>query len=241
MRRPSKRVAAAAAILVGLALLAAIAYVTADVVAEGRLLPYTPAEAERLRIFGLFEITIQHEPPSIVDSLGSATFVAVAAVAIVALLVIWNSGADRRLMWFYGVLAAGMGYLGLDEIVGFHEAIGANLRFLGDLPGVNSPEDVVIALYAIPTAIFAFAFWGKLAASRVGFRLIALGAFLYLLAAVLDVVDTLMDEQLVELSSAVVLLAGFIAYALEDILATRSPADTSAKAPSEAPSVETPA
>lgn len=223
MRRPSKLVLIAAALLVGLALLAALGYLTADVVAEGRLLPYTPADAERLRVFDLFEVTIQHEPPSIIDSLSSATFVAIAAVALLAALVVWGRDGDRLLIWFYGVLAAGMGYLGLDEIVGFHEAIGANMRFLGDLPSVNSPEDVVIALYAVPAGAFVYLFWDKLTASRAGFRLVALGAALYAFAAVLDVLDAVMDEQLVELSSGLALLGGFMAYALEDMLAAQPP------------------
>jgi uncharacterized membrane protein len=239
VRRPSKQVAVGAGILIGLALLAALAYLTADVVAEGQLLPYTPAEAERLRIFGMFEVTIQHEPPSMIDSLGSASFVAIGAIAILTLLVVWNRDGDRTLMWFYGVLAAGMAFLGLDEVLGFHEAIGANLRFLEDLPGVNSPEDVVIALYAVPTAIFAYVFWDKLRASRIGFRLIVLGTILYVFAAALDVLDALMDEQLVELSSAFALLAGFMAYALEDILARQTAERTAGRDAKS--TIETPA
>ena len=65
---------------------------------------------------------------------------------------------QRSLVAFYLVVSAGLAFGGLDELFAIHETIGHNLQFLADIPGVSRPDDLVFALYLIPTAAFAYLF-----------------------------------------------------------------------------------
>lgn len=197
--------------------LALVAYRSAETLDSGHLLPYTKAKAERIEIFGGPRLTIQVEPPSRIDSLTTACFFGLAAISLLMTLMLRGIEGRGRERWFWAAIIVGAVYLGLDELLGLHESIGANLRFLGDLPGVNSPEDVVISLYVIPGALFLYFFWSLLRASRLGLRLLVVGFVLFVFAAALDDIDTLMDEQLVELASTVVLFAGFLVIAMREL------------------------
>ena len=97
--------------------------------------------------------------------------------------------APRTLRVLPRCSALGLAFLALDEMLALHETIGYNLDFLADLPGVNSPEDVVFALYAVPAVAFFVVYRDLLAVSRWGIRLVALGVALFGVAAVLDVAD----------------------------------------------------
>lgn len=201
--------------LVMIAALALILYATADTVEEGEILPYTTATAERVSTVLGFELTIQNEPPNRVDSLTAALLAAVGMIGMLLLLA--RPQADRRDQWFYGLLTLGAGFLAIDEILGVHETIGANMRFLGDLPGVNSPEDVVFGFYLLPALAFLIVFREKLMATRLSQWAIGLGLMLYIAAAILDVLDALLDEQFVETASIASLGIGFTAIALADL------------------------
>lgn len=200
-----------------LVVLAFAAYESADVLESGHILPYTKARAERVEVLGGPKLTVQVEPPSRVDSLTTACFFGLAAVALLMSLMLRGIEGRQRERWFWAAIVVGSVYLGLDELLGVHESIGANMRFLADIPGVHTPEDVVISLYAIPGLIFLYLFWDLLRASRLGLRLLIAGFALYVFSAALDVLDTLMDEQLVELASIVVLFSGFLVIAMREL------------------------
>ena len=202
--------------LTGLVLLAALGYVTGGTVEQGQLLPYTDSEARRVEFFGAFDITFQIEPPSRLDAVGAAILGGLAGIALLMTLVA-ASGSQSLSIWFWGLLALGAAALSLDELLGGHETIGANLRFLDDIPFTNSPEDVVIGLYALPAGAYLFAFRDRIRSSRAGLWLVGAGVALYALAAALDLLDELMDEQWVELASMSALFLGFLAIALRDI------------------------
>lgn len=199
-------------------------YASADLVDEGQLLPYTTANVERVSTVLGFELTIQNEPPNRVDSLTAALLAAIGMIGV--LLLLGRPGAGARDQWFYCLLALGAGFLAVDEILGVHETIGANMRFLGDLPGVNSPEDVVFGLYLLPALAFLIVFREKLAVTRLSSVAIALGLLLYVAAAALDVLDAILDEQLVETASIAALAVGFTAIALTDLRSGRTGRET---------------
>jgi len=202
--------------LAGLVLIAALGYLTGGTVEQGQLLPYTDSEARRVELFGAFDVTFQIEPPSRLDAVGAAILGGLAAIALLMTLVV-ASGSQSQLTWFWGLLALGAAALSLDELLGGHETIGANLRFLDDIPFTNSPEDVVIGLYAIPAGAYLFAFRDRIRSSQAGLLLVGAGIVLYALAAALDLLDELMDEQWVELASMTALFLGFLTIALRDL------------------------
>jgi hypothetical protein len=199
---------------IALALLAGGLLATVEVVEEGQLLPYNNAEAKKLSILGSFEVYVQRDPPSAVDSFGAMLLVGITGIALLLALAL---PASRDRGWFYGLLAAGTAYLAIDELLGGHETIGANIQSLGNLPGVESPEDVIIALYALPALAFLWWFRDAFRASRLGMRLVGLGLALYIVSAVFDVHGAIMDEQFVEVASMAALFAGFLCIALKDL------------------------
>lgn len=213
--RPAKGPLLAWLIAAAIGVLVLGLYATGDVVEEGEILPYTTANAERISTVLGFELTVQNEPPNRVDSLTAALLAAVGMIGVLLLLA--RPQAEARDQWFYGLLALGAAFLAIDEVLGLHETIGANMRFLGDLPGVNSPEDVVFGLYLLPALAFLIVFKQKLTVTKLSRNAIALGLLLYIAAAILDVLDALLDEQLVETASIAALAVGFTAIALTDL------------------------
>ncbi len=229
----SPLLACVAVAMVGVIFLAL--YTTADVVEEGQILSYTPANAERISTVVGVELIVQNEPPNRVDSLTAAMLIAIAMIG--ALLFLALPGARPKVQWFYSLLGLGAALLAVDEILGAHEAIGANMQFLGDLPGVNSPEDVVFGLYLLPALAFLIFFREKLASTTVSRWAITTGLLLFIAAAMLDVLDAIMDEQLVEAASIAALLVGFTSIALHD-LGKREPHDPVSSSESGAPMLD---
>ncbi|MBN1529686.1 MAG: hypothetical protein JW895_11530 [Thermoleophilaceae bacterium] len=183
-------------------LLAALA--TAEVLARGELLHYTPMTVERVRVLGGVELWVARESLARLDALNGLILGLGAAVALVT-----ATRTQREVRVCFLVLGAGLGFLALDEMLALHETVGYNLEFLASLPGTNSPEDVVFALYVIPALAFFAVFRDVLRASPWGARLVVLGVVLFGVAAALDVTDALLDEQWVEPPASAVLVAGF--------------------------------
>jgi hypothetical protein len=200
------------------------AFVTAEVLARGELLPYTPMTVERVRVLGGIDLWIARESLARLDLLNGVILAAGSAVTLVAALRL-RRRAPVRTVRFFALLAAGLGFLALDEMLALHESIGYNLDFLADLPGTNSPEDVVFALYAIPALAFFYGFRDLFAASRWGVRLVGLGVALFVVAAALDVTDALLDEQWVEPPASLVLVCGFALVAARHVSAASLPRD----------------
>ncbi len=195
---------AAALALLGL-LIAALA--SAEVLARGELLPYTPMTVERVEVLGSIELWVARESLVRLDILNGAILALGSLVAFVTAARIGSR--VPRTFRFFVLLGLGLAYLALDEMLALHETIGYNLEFLGDVPGTNSPEDVVFALYAIPAVAFFLVYRDLLAVSRWGLRLVILGVALFGAAAVLDVLDAVVDEQWVEPPGSAALVAGF--------------------------------
>ena len=215
--------------VVAIAGLLIAAFATAEVLARGELLSYTPMTVERWRVLGGVELWVAREPFSRLDLLNGGIL---AAGCIVALLTaarlrgISTAGRGEPLgrpVVFFLLLGAGLAFLALDELFALHETIGYNLDFLADLPGVKSPEDVVFAAYALPALAFFLYYRDMFAASRWGFLLVALGVGLFGVAAALDVADALLDEQWVEPPGSLLLVAGFAFVAARHLSAASGP------------------
>jgi hypothetical protein len=194
-------------VLAGLALLAAA---QADVVAEGRFDPNTGTIIRKVEVFGvtIYQSTSGFLEPDVITG---AILVGLSAIGLV-LTILLDSGDDSldRLRWFFLLTWLGAGYLAADELFAIHETIGHNLQFLGGLPG--HPDDLVLALYAIPTALFVVAFRDLIAASRLSLWLFAGGIGAYVLAVFVDFVEIEVDEQL-EVAGALLVTAAFVVVA----------------------------
>jgi hypothetical protein len=118
------------------------------------------------------------------------------------------SGRRGRLIAFYGLIAAGLAYAGLDELFAIHESIGHNLRFLADLPGVNRPDDVVIAAYLIPVAAFGYFFRDVLLGNRHAALALAGGVAFFAVSAAGDLAGSKNAEEIAELCSGICIATG---------------------------------
>jgi hypothetical protein len=189
------------------------ALATAEVVASGSLVDYTKARIDRVEVLGGVELLIEREAPTRLDALNALVLSMLAGVALLAWRRLPRPRPPRPARFFI-LLAIGAGFLALDELLALHETVGHNLGFLQDVTGAHSPDDVVIALYSLPAMAFLAAFRDLVLVSRVAAALVAGGLAAYAAAAALDVADAIIDEQLVEVTSSLFLLAGFAASAL---------------------------
>ena len=193
-----------------LALLALIAAAQADVVAEGRFDPNTGTVIRKVDVLGLtiYQSTSGFLEPDVITG---SFLVALSAIGFV-LTILLDSGDESldRLRLFSLLTWLGAGYLAADELFAIHETIGHNLQFLGGLPG--HPDDLVIALYAVPTALFVYAFRDLITASSLSLWLFAGGVGAYVLAVLVDFVEIEVDEQL-EVVGSFLVLAAFVVIA----------------------------
>ena len=111
------------------------------------------------------------------------------------------------------VAGAGLGYLAIDEQFALHETLGHNVGFLADLPGVKRPDDVILAFYAIPSALFIYAFWPQLRRSTRAVLLLVAGLALFAVSALWDLAR-LPAEEVFELAPwlAILGVCTFLTY-----------------------------
>jgi hypothetical protein len=201
--------------LVALALvvlaLAAFAYSRAEVVEHGHLLPWAGDDVRKARLFGRFDLYISSETgkPS-ADLVNSYLLVAAAAGCFAGALLLWPPVLRPLLL----VAGAGLGYLALDEQFAVHESIGHNLAFLADIPGVKRPDDVVLAAYAIPSALFIYVFWPQLRQSPRALALLVAGLALFAVSTLWDLAG-LPAEELFELLPSLSILSAFAVLTYE--------------------------
>lgn len=220
-----RRLRTAAIVLVAVAAVGlAVAIVSAPSVYEveekGRdLLPYDSGEVYRVRLFDAVTFYADGESRPTPDLVSGMALVAAAVAAlVVGLLLRAIYGRRRRhLFAFYAVLSGGMAFLALDELMGIHETVGHNLRFLGDLPAVRHPDDVIVALYALPAMAFLFHFRDLITRSARVRRLFGAAAVLLVAAVALDAFTATPAEDLVEALAGFAILAGLTLLALEHI------------------------
>ncbi len=140
--------AAAGALLVALVAAAR----QADVVERGALLPFFETyEVARVRLAGV-ELYVD-------TSSGAGDVVTAATLALAAAVLLagaWAARADPSLRGTMRTAGLGAAFLAADDLLAVHETVGHNLGVLAALPVVDHPDDVVIGLYALVAAAFAW-------------------------------------------------------------------------------------
>ena len=125
-------------------------------------------------MFDSVTVYVDGEPKPGPSVIGGIALIVLATAAFMTAAALRIAGRRGRLVAFYLLISAGLGYAGLDELFAIHESIGHNLQFLADVPGVSRPDDLVIATYLIPAAAFAYFFRDMLLSVRPA--AVALGA-----------------------------------------------------------------
>jgi hypothetical protein len=203
------------ALAIGVVALLASAYFAPsfyEVVDKGPYVrPYSPdpGSVYEVRLFDAVTVYGDRESRPRPDEATATALVALAVAALMTALILRATGAPRRLRLFYAIAAGGAGFLAVDEMVAIHETLGHNLPFLADLPGVDHPDDPIVALYALPALAFVIAFRDILAASAPSCALFGAGMVFFAFAAAADLIAA-PAEELFEVLASACLFAGFV-------------------------------
>jgi hypothetical protein len=201
--------AATAIAIISLAVLLAEARSLYEVQDKGNIAPYESGKVYKLRVLDRFTVYADEETRPEADTPSSAALVAATTMTLMTVLLLNKTGGAPRVRHFYTFATLGLAYLAVDDIFGMHETIGHNMQFLADVPGVERPDDLIFALYTIPTAIFVWRFRDVLLAHRQAVRLFAVGGALFMVSVAADLMGTPVDET-TEILTAACLLAGFV-------------------------------
>lgn len=148
------RLARWAALLVPVVLVGVVAAARqAEVVASGRLLPFfeTYDQVARVRLLGV-ELYVD-------TSSGLNDLLTVSALATIAVLLLAGAASARHdpaLRRTFLAAAFGAAYLTADDLLAVHETVGHNLGALAELPLVDHPDDVIMALYGVVVCAFGW-------------------------------------------------------------------------------------
>ena len=151
-------------LLGGLACLAVLAVLLAAVdgpayeVRGNADVPYPAGPVKEVRVLDSLTVYVDGEPKPGQTVVGGIALIVLATAAFMTAAALHIAARRGRLIAFYLLISAGLGYAGVDELFALHETIGHNLRFLADVPGVSRPDDLVVASYVIPAAAFAYFF-----------------------------------------------------------------------------------
>jgi hypothetical protein len=216
--RPLAAGVIAAGVLV--VVLAVALYAGGEIVEHGHLLPWAGDDVRKVRFFDRFDLYISSETgkPS-ADLINSYLLVAAAAGCFAGALLLYPPSLRPLLL----VAGFGLGYLAIDEQFAVHETLGHNLGFLADLPGVQRPDDVILAAYAIPSALFIYVFWRQLRQSMRAVVLLVSALALFAVGALWDLAD-LPAEELFELAPSLAILGAFAFLTYDFARVHRAPA-----------------
>jgi hypothetical protein len=225
----ARRVLALAAGLALLALAVAVA-ASQEVVRKGELFSYSDGRIYEVRVLDLVNVYVEPEVTSLdplLDLFNASLLLLVTGMALFgyALLRSLARPGDGRVRTFLLLTALGTGYLAADELLGIHESIGHNMRFLADIPGNEQPDGAIVVVYLVLVCVYLYAFRDLLLSSRGAKRLFGLGAAVAVLAVAIDVVDGPLEE-VVESLAALSFLAGFFvlnAELIAEVVGAREP------------------
>jgi hypothetical protein len=218
--------------VVALGMLAAFSPDLYEVEDKGRhLLPWPSGKVYKVEVLGQVTIYADEESRPHVDFVSGLMLISAGVASLVLGLVLRAlDGASRpQLVRFYLFTFAGAGFLGLDEMFGIHETIGANLRFLAGLGGVDKADDVIFGAYALPAFAYVVAFRNILVSQRRALILFGVALVLFLVSAATDVDVFEVGfgvEDAIEVLSTVCLVAGLGSLAVRHVSAaieTRPP------------------
>lgn len=217
-RRRNIAILVAILVIVGGAALLVLPSLSDTVDSGHDLRPYESGEVYEVRVADAITVYADEETR---DGIGTDLFsgmalVILATAAAITALLLTAVGAARKLRLFYGIAAAGLGFLALDELLALHETIGHNLPFLADLPGVERPDDMVFAAYLIPAIAFVLYFRDVLSDSRTAVRAFIAAVVLFALTGLFDVTGSMLDEPM-EILVAVAIVVGLVALMIEHL------------------------
>lgn len=196
----NRTVTAVAFIVIAVAALAALVAANFEVVAKGQLLPYTKGRIYELRFFDAFNIYVEPEHKPTRDALTAYFLTGISFMSLAFALLLHRFDAVRPRNMF-AVLFAGASFLAADEYLGLHESLGHNMQFLRALPGVTRPDDLIVASYLLPAALFGLVFLRELSRSRRGLWFVGAAFGLVLIGVVADMFS-LPGEEAFELLGA---------------------------------------
>jgi hypothetical protein len=177
-----------------------------------------------VEVLGQVTIYADEESRTNVDFVSGLILISAGVASLVVGLVLraYDGASRPQLVRFYLFTFAGAAFLGLDEMLGVHETIGANLGFLADLPGVEKADDLIFASYVVPALAYLVAFRNVFLSSRRALTLfgLALGLFFVSAATDIDVVEVGYGvEDAIEVLSSVCIVAGLSSLAVEHVSA----------------------
>jgi hypothetical protein len=196
---PKLRLAVAAAVL-GLLAIGALFLLPSglyEVTDKGRgpgIVPYDSGLIYKVRVLDSLTLYAPDEARPHPDKLTSLVLAAATAMALMTFVLLRAARAAARQRSFFAWASAGLALLTLDETFALHELVGHNLHFLADVPGVERPDDLLFALYAVAVAVFAWHFRDLLLAHPRAVRLFAIGGLFFLIAVASDLAGWPLDE-----------------------------------------------
>jgi hypothetical protein len=158
--------------------------------------PYNAGTVKQVRVLDSVTVYVDGEPKPGAQVIAALGLLALASAAFVTALALSFAGAARRLRTFYLLVAAGLGFAAVDELFAIHESVGHNLRFLADIPGVTRPDDVVLSLYLVPIAVFAYLFRDIVLRHRAASSLMGAGVVFFAMSSAADIASLHVEEYL---------------------------------------------
>jgi hypothetical protein len=169
--------------------------------------PYDAGKVKEVRVLDSATVYVDGERKPGPSVIGGIALIVLATAAFMTAVALSFAHAGRRLVTFYVIVAAALGFAGLDELFAIHESVGHNLQFLADVPGVSRPDDLVIALYLVPAVLFAWLYRDVLRSDRRAATALAAGIAVFAMAAAADLAGIKAEEYL-ELVSGLCIGAG---------------------------------
>lgn len=170
--------------------------------------PYDAGKVKEVRVLDSMTVYVDGEPKPGFTTLGGIALIVLATAALMTAFALRIATTRRRLVAFYLLIGAALAYAGVDELFAIHESIGHNLQFLADVPGVSRPDDLIISLYVLPAALFAYVFRDVLLGNRRAALALAAGLGLFALSAAGDLSGQKAIEEYFELFSGLCIAAG---------------------------------
>jgi peptidoglycan/LPS O-acetylase OafA/YrhL len=208
---------------------------TVEVLDEGKLLPYTDGHIYRLRFFGFLEVYAEpSRRPDIPDVFTTFVLMTLSGVALVTAVALkWGrAAAEESAARFFLVVWVGAAYLGADELLGLHESLGHNMRFLLSVPGITRPDDLILLIYGMVALGVLIAFRDVVLSSRSARPLFVALICALVLVPIFDITGSFFEEP-AEMAAVATMLAAFVVLAV-DHLVPRRPAGSGPRGPAAA-------
>lgn len=176
--------------------------------------PYDARDVYEVRLLGAITVYVDGklygapgEPRINANLIGSIALLMLATAVFVVATALRIARARRRLTTFYLLAAGALGFAGLDKLLAIHESVGHNLRFLADVPGVERPDDLILALYLVPALAGVYWFRDVLTSDRGAAGALAAALVFFALSAFADLASSSAEKPL-ELISGLFIAIG---------------------------------